>query len=133
MNSIQEVYDKYGSVNPGDLSGNQKKEMYSILGSMPSEALRTIEEHKMFVEVVQKLRQSTMEEMQLMGKKFLATLESLLAVGEDGVYSNNQRFIYELIQNVDDCEYEDVSNCNLEIQFCYHLSPAKIIFTYNEK
>lgn len=133
MNSIQEVYDKYGSVNPGDLSGNQKKEMYSILGSMPSEALRTIEEHKMFVEVVQKLRQSTMEDMQLMGKKFLATLESLLAVGEDGVYSNNQRFIYELIQNVDDCEYEDVSNCNLEIQFCYHLSPAKIIFTYNEK
>lgn len=61
MNSIREVYDKYGSVNPGDLSGNQKKEMYSILGSMPSEALRTIEEHKMFVEVVQKLRQSTMD------------------------------------------------------------------------
>lgn len=133
MNNIHEIYKRFGQVNPGDLSGNQKKEMYSILGTMAPDSLTTVEEHKMYVEVLQKLRQSTMDEMQLMGKKFLATLESLLAVGEDGVYSNNQRFIYELIQNVDDCEYEDISECNLEVRFCYHLEPAQIIFTYNEK
>lgn len=133
MISIQEIYEKYGKVEPGDLSGNQKKEMYNVLKTLPREALSTLDEHRMYVETLQKLRQSTMDDMQLMGKKFLATLESLLAVGEDGVYSNKQRFIYELIQNVDDCEYDNVSDCNLEVEFRYDLSPAKIIFRYNEK
>ena len=45
----------------------------------------------------------------------MKTLGSLLAVGEDGVYTNKMRFLYELIQNVDDCDYEDISDCNLEV------------------
>ena len=133
MKKIYSLFEQYGNVDAGDLSSNQKKEMYSLLKTMSPEELTTVEEHKMYVQILKKLRQSSMDEMQLLGKKFVATLESLLAVGEDGVYSNNQRFIYELIQNVDDCEYDDISNCNLEIQFCYHESPARIIFTYNEK
>lgn len=133
MNGIHELYKQFGKIHPGDLSGNQKKEIYTILKNTPPQALTTLEDHKMYIEVLQKLRQSTMDEMQLMGKKFLATLESLLSVGEDGVYSNNQRFIYELIQNVDDCEYEDITDCNLEVRFCYDHEPAQIIFTYNEK
>lgn len=133
MKKIYSLFEQYGNVDAGDLSSNQKKEMYSLLKTMSPEELTTVEEHKMYVQILKKLRQSSMDEMQLLDKKFVATLESLLAVGEDGVYSNNQRFIYELTQNVDDCEYDDISNCNLEIQFCYHESPARIIFTYNEK
>ena len=66
------------------------------------------------------------------GTKFLDTLKSLLAVGEDGVYSNKQRFLYELIQNVDDCEYENNNDCRLDIQFDYR-DTGKIVLTYNEK
>ena len=133
VKKIQKIYNKYGKVDPGDLSGNQKKEMYDILKTMPRAELSTLDDHRMYVEILQKLRQSTMDDMQLMGKKFLVTLESLLAVGEDGVYSNKQRFIYELIQNVDDCEYDNISDCNLEVEFCYEANPAKVIFRYNEK
>ena len=63
----------------------------------------------------------------------MKTLGSLLAVGEDGVYTNKMRFLYELIQNVDDCDYEDISDCNLEVFFeRSNEDTAKIVFTYNE-
>lgn len=78
-------------------------------------------------------RMASLEDMSLMGDGFISTLRSLLSVGEDGIYSNSQRFIYELIQNVDDCEYNNPEDCQLDIQFKYHTSPGEIIFTYNEK
>lgn len=133
MIDIKEVYGKYANIDIGDLSSNQKDSMYDILGKTQPEDLHTLEEHKMYVEVLQKLRMASMKDMERVGAKFLDTLKSLLAVGEDGVYSNSQRFIYELIQNVDDCEYESVEDCQLDIQFDYYSSPGKIVLTYNEK
>lgn len=38
-----------------------------------------------------------------------------------------------MIQNVDDCEYENLEGCQLNIQFKYHTNPGEIVFTYNEK
>ena len=133
MPNIQELYQQYAGLDTGDLSGNQKKLMYSQLGSMKPGDIQTLEEHKQFIELVRLLRQATMDDMELFGQKFLATLKSLLSVGEDGVYTNQLRFLYELIQNVDDCDYEDVSDCNLDIQFRYEKNPGKIILEYNEK
>ena len=132
MPKIQELYQAYSCLNTGDLSSNQKKQMYSLLGSMKPEDISTLEEHKQYVELVQKLRQASMEDMELFGQRFLATLKSLLSVGEDGVYTNRLRFLYELIQNVDDCDYSDVSDCNLDIQFRYENEPGRIILRYNE-
>ena len=133
MDSISDIFKKYANIEAGDLSSNQKHKLYDLLGTMQQETLKTLDEHRMYVQVLQKFRQSSMEDMRLNGKKFIKTLESLLSVGEDGVYSNNQRFIYELIQNVDDCEYENVSDASLEIQFKYTNEPGEIILTYNEK
>lgn len=136
MINIKEVYGKYANIDIGDLSSNQKESMYDILGKTQPEDLRSLEDHKMYIEILQKLRMASVKDMKLVGAKFLDTLKSLLAVGEDGIYSNSQRFIYELIQNVDDCEYESVGNCQLDIQFDYSHSPdsiGKIILTYNEK
>lgn len=130
---IREIYEKYANIDEGDLSNNQKDFMYSILGKTQPEDLQTLEEHRMYVEILQKLRKANMKDMERIGAKFLDTLKSLLAVGEDGVYSNSQRFIYELIQNVDDCEYEHVEDCQLDIQFDGYSSPGKIVLTYNEK
>lgn len=131
--NIKDLYEKYANIDIGDLSNNQKDSMYSILGKAQPEDLHTIEEHKMYIEVLQKLRMASIKDMERVGTKFLDTLKSLLAVGEDGVYSNSQRFIYELIQNVDDCEYESVDDCQLDIQFDYNSSPGKIVLTYNER
>lgn len=132
MPNIQELYQQYAGLDTGDLSGNQKKLIYSQLGSMKSSDIQTLEEHKQFIELVQLLRQATMDDIELFGQKFLATLKSLLSVGEDGVYTNQLRFLYELIQNVDDCDYADVSDCNLDIQFRYEKNPGRIILEYNE-
>ncbi len=132
MASIRELYQMYSNLDTGDLSGNQKKQMYSQLGSMKPSDIRSIDDHKHYIELIQKLRQASMDDMELFGQRFLATLKSLLSVGEDGVYTNQLRFLYELIQNVDDCDYEDVSDCNLDIRFSYERDPGRIILTYNE-
>lgn len=130
--NIQEFYKQYVNVDIGDLSNNQKDLMYEILGSTLPQDLNGIDEHRMYIELLQKFRMANMRDMERMGAKFLDTLKSLLSVGEDGVYSNSERFIYELIQNVDDCEYENLEDCKLDIRFIYHTEPGKIVFTYNE-
>ena len=132
MPTIHELYQMYAGLDTGDLSGNQKKQMYSQLGSMKPADIQTMDEHRQFIELVRMLRQASMNDMELFGQKFLATLKSLLSVGEDGVYTNQLRFLYELIQNVDDCDYADISDCNLDIQFRYETEPGRIILTYNE-
>ncbi len=131
--NIKELYNQFANVDIGDLSNNQKKSIRSSLMTCTSEDLHTIEEHIEFIELLRKFRTASLEDMKLMGDGFISTLRSLLSVGEDGIYSNSQRFIYELIQNVDDCEYENPADCQLEIQFKYNTDPGEIIFTYNEK
>lgn len=132
MSNIAELHQYYADIKIGDLSGNQKKQLYKQLSNIHTEDVITLDDHKKFVELVRILRQASMEDMDLVGQKFRDTLKSLLSVGEDGVYINKLRFIYELIQNVDDCEYKDVSDCNLDIQFRYERDPGLIILTYNE-
>lgn len=130
---IKECYKQYAKIDIGDLSSNQKKTIKDTLKTCLAVDLHTIEEHRMFVELLQMFRMASLEDMSLMGDGFISTLRSLLSVGEDGIYSNSQRFIYELIQNVDDCEYDNPEDCQLDIQFKYNTSPGEIIFTYNEK
>lgn len=132
MSTISELYQMYASLDTGDLSSNQKKQMYLQLSAMKTDDIQTLDEHKQFIELLRMLRQASMNDMELFGQKFLATLKSLLSVGEDGVYTNQLRFLYELIQNVDDCDYLNISDCNLDIQFKYEAEPGQIILTYNE-
>ena len=129
MADIKEIYQHYSQ---DALPISWKKDLKNILAKVKPEDLHNMEEHRLFVEILHKLRKYISEDLELYGKHFPDTLKSLLAVGEDGVYSNSLRFIYELIQNVDDCDYADVENCNLDIQFIYDPLPGKIILTYNE-
>ena len=129
MSNMQEISLKYS----GSLTIDQSEELYGILQSIKPSELDTIDDHKMYIELLAILRQSIRRVSALNGVKFLETLESLLSVGEDGVYSNRLRFLYELIQNVDDCEYDSIEDCRLNIQFRYDQQPGQIIFTYNEK
>lgn len=133
LQKFQDVYIKYLNIDIGELTSNQKDYLYNFLKHILPEDLCDIKEHKMYIELLQKLRMANVKDMEIVGEKFLTTISSLLAVGEDGVYSNGQRFIYELIQNVDDCEYSNVDDCHLDILFNYSVDPGEIIFTYNEK
>lgn len=133
MGVIQELDKKFGRLDFGDITSNQKKELYRVLSGISKDEVITIEEHKVFLAILQKLRRATAEDTALYGKNFRETIQSLLSIGADGVYSNSKRFIYELIQNVDDCEYENVDDCNLDIQFDYVHEQGRIILTYNEK
>lgn len=43
MKKIYSLFEQYGNVDAGDLSSNQKKEMYSLLKTMSPEELTTVE------------------------------------------------------------------------------------------
>ncbi len=130
MQDIKQLYDEY--VPQSKLPEDWKEQVYQKLKSYKPGDLKTIEDHRLFIEVLYKLRKRNAADMRLIGKHFEETIASLLAVGEDGVYSNNLRFIYELIQNVDDCDYVNKSDCHLDICFETDPAPGKIILTYNE-
>ena len=131
MKSIIEIHREF--VEQTLLPVDWKQQLYNVLSEYKPEDIKTIEEHKMYVEALHKLRSHNAEDMKLNGKKFLDTIASLLAVGNDGLYSSDLRFIYELIQNVDDCEYANIEDCHLDIKFEYDPAPGRIILTYNEK
>ena len=130
MKSIREIHNEF--VEQTLLPVDWKQQLYNILSEYQPEDIKTLEDHKMYVEAIHKLRSYNAEDMKLNGKKFLDTISSLLAVGNDGLYSSDLRFIYELIQNVDDCEYDNIEDCHLDIKFVYDPAPGQIILTYNE-
>ena len=75
MKSVQEYYSELRDINPGSLSGDQKKEMYRFLQTTKPEELRTVEDHQHFIEILQKLRMATADDMKLMGKNFLNMIQ----------------------------------------------------------
>lgn len=115
MTKIDDLYIKYGNVDPNDLTKKSADCLRGELSAFQKSELQTMEDHKKYIELLAKCRSFSYESMKTLGSQFLKTLGSLLAVGEDGVYTNKMRFLYELIQNVDDCDYEDISDCNLEV------------------
>ncbi len=127
MGKLQEIITKYGNCNDRE----QRKILREQLKSVKSEDLTSIEDHKSYIEILRKFRFSLAEDAKLNGDNFSALLESLLSVGEDGVYLSPLRFLFELIQNVDDCDYEDPTQVELDIHTAWN--EGKIILTYNEK
>ena len=80
-------------------------ELYNLLRNLHSDDVVGLAEHRRLVELIAGLRQVIEDNDRLHGENFNATLESLLSVGEDGLYSDPLRFLFELIQNVDDADY----------------------------
>ena len=60
-------------------------------------------------------RKAVAENDKFHGANYPYLLNSILSVGEDGVYFDSLRFIFELIQNVDDCDYADEKDRMLDI------------------
>lgn len=112
------------------LDQNKLTELHDVLKNVKPEDLRTMEEHRSFVNLLGKFRSNIVKITSLNGENFNSTLASLLAVGADGVYHNDLRFLFELIQNVDDCLYADPTDCELSIHFDFNF--GTITLEYNE-
>lgn len=91
-----------------------------------SEIISSIE-GKRYIELLKKFREAVAENDKLKGENYPELLCSILS---NELYSNNLRFIFELIQNVDDCDYLNSENCNLDIHFDFENNV--ITLKYNE-
>lgn len=100
------------------------------LKSVKAIDLVTLDEHKEFISRLKALRLSQVESVKTLGENFIKQLTSFLSVGSDGIYTNNLRFLYELIQNVDDCDYADPQDRRLSVHF--NTNEGRIVLDYNE-
>ena len=130
MSKILDLKTKYHNYDSRSMNNHQKTDLREALRAFSVGDLTSVDEHKMYVELLKLFRTSLAEDDKLKGDNYPALLESLLSVGEDGVYSTPLRFLFELIQNVDDCDYADHSCVELDVQTDYN--NGKIVLTYNE-
>lgn len=130
MNKFQLIKSQYKDVNCRDLSIGQLEHLRDELKSITPGEVASLEDGMAYIELLGKFRKASAEMDRLHGDKYPELLNSLLSVGEDGLYSNNLRFIFELIQNVDDCDFDSTDDCNLDMRFDFN--EDKIILTYNE-
>ena len=121
---------QYEQIDWRDLGDSQLDELEAILTNTSPKDISSSEEGRFFIEQLSKYRHSIAKTTRRNGGNFLTLLNALLSVGEDGLYSNSLRFIFELIQNVDDCEFPSPDDCCLDMHFDFNNDI--ITLTYNE-
>lgn len=112
------------------LDKNKLPELRTVLKSVQRSDLGTLDEHREYISLLRKFREAIVQTASLNGENFNSTLASLLSVGADGLYTNELRFLFELIQNVDDCDYNNPEDCELSIHFDFNY--GTITLEYNE-
>ena len=139
MNRIEDLYSRFGDLKVIDITPQNMRNLKNALVSLTPEDLQggdcdPYAAHRMYLELLQKVRRSGAASAINYGKNFLKTIHDLLSVGQNGLYSNELRFIYEIIQNADDCSYSKPDDCQLSFYFDYSGSDdyGKIIVTSNE-
>ncbi|WP_024858701.1 sacsin N-terminal ATP-binding-like domain-containing protein [Ruminococcus albus] len=130
MTTLQQLQSDYGMIDCRDLGSRKLEQLRDGLKKVVSAEIASAENGKEYIELLKKFREAVAENDKLHGDNYPQLLNSLLSVGEDGLYSNSLRFIFELIQNVDDCDYNDSVDCKLDMRFDFEKD--EIILTYNE-
>ena len=130
MGFLQATNEFYLDSSKTVLDKNKLLLLRERLKNIKPSDLQTLDDHQAFISLLGKFRSAIAETAALNGENFNATLASLLAVGADGLYHNDLRFLFELIQNVDDCLYADPSDCELSIHFDFN--GGTITLEYNE-
>lgn len=130
MDILRQLRNKYEQIDCRDLGSRQLEQLRDGLKEVTAAEITTAADGKAFIELLRKFREAVAENDKLHGENYPLLLNSLLSVGEDGLYSNNLRFIFELIQNVDDCDYQFPDDCRLDMHFDFNNDI--ITLTYNE-
>lgn len=128
--SLSSLYNTFGSFDCKELNLDQMKQLRQGLKIIDSNDITSVKDGKIFLRLLRVFREAVSESEKLNGENYKSLLESLLSVGEDGLYSNDLRFIFELIQNVDDCDFLDADNCYLDMHFDFNANT--ITLKYNE-
>ena len=131
MSSLDQLFQEYGILNYDQLTQIQIKALRDQLKSVSADEITSSDKARRFLSLLRTFREYIADADKLHGDNYPDLLSSLLAVGEDGLYSNNLRFIFELIQNVDDCEYDNAADHVLDIHFDFNRN--RITLRYNEK
>lgn len=131
MSSLDQLFAEYGYLSHDELTQSQIKILQTRLKETDESVVTSTTDAQHFLELLRKFREYIADADKLHGENYPNLLSSLLSVGEDGLYSNNLRFIFELIQNVDDCEYDNEDDHVLDIHFDFNHN--KITLKYNEK
>lgn len=130
MTTLKTLIQAYGSTDCRDLGSRKLEQLRNGLKTVVPGEILSADDGRGYIELLRKFREAVAENDKLHGENYLQLLNSLLSVGEDGLYSDPLRFIFELIQNVDDCEYRDADDCRLDMRFDFNC--GKIVLTYNE-
>lgn len=127
---LKDLFETYGNIDCQDIGSRQLTQLRDGLKTIQSDEIQSSAEGHTFIDLLYKFRKAVAENDKLHGENYPQLLNSILSVGEDGLYSNNLRFIFELIQNVDDCDYNNLDDCRLDMQFKF--DEDEIVLTYNE-
>lgn len=128
--NFQELRTAYLDIDYQDFTNKILDNLQDGLKTTAPNEVQTLEEHKDYLHLLNSFRSSIAANDRRHGANFMKQITSMLSTGEDGVYDNSLRYIFELIQNVDDCDFVDPSNCALDIKFSE--KSGQIILTYNE-
>lgn len=127
---LNDLYIKYKNRSVKKIDAETKDIILNYLSSI--QEIRNSQDANQFIEILALCRgaQAAMD-----GEKRNNTFRTLLSTGEEGAYVENnsyinERFMYELIQNVDDCKYKSIDDCKLKIDF--DLDDDIIKLEYNE-
>ena len=130
MAMLQQLRERYDNLDCRDLGSRQLEQLRAGLKNVAADEIASSEDGKAYIDLLKKFREAVAEHDKLHGDNYPVLLNSLLSVGEDGLYSNSLRFIFELIQNVDDCDYLSPDDCKLDMRFDFN--SGEITLTYNE-
>lgn len=131
MSRIQDLYTRYSKLDKSEFDRNKLAEFREDLKSIKDNELNGAEEHKLFLDLLRLFRSIPQQFMEFIGTNFQKTIKDLITVGASGMYSNELHFMDELIQNVDDCEYDNPSDAKLSVKCDWN--HGVMIFEYNEK
>ena len=131
--NLKDLYKIYGYKTAGELSPNEQHTLSKELETICK--IENAEQAKKFLQLLALLREAETKSIDGLGPDAMATIIGAFAGGDEGVYAAdtdlmNARFIFELVQNVDDCKYENVNECKLNIKF--NVDEDKLVLEYNE-
>ena len=130
MSRLKKLQEEYGSLDCRDLSPRLSKQLRNGLKEITQDEISSSEDGKSYIELLKKFREAIAEMDKNNGENYLERMRQILTNGNDGLYSDSLRFIFELIQNVDDCDFLSPEDCRLDMKF--DLNNNRIILTYNE-
>ena len=91
MTRLQRIISQYGSVDCRDLGARQLEMLRDELRLVEPEEISSQEDGKNFITLLRKFREAVAENDKFHGQNYPQLLNSILSVGEDGLYSNKLR------------------------------------------